>query len=149
LKENDLRLYEAMFVVDSALAEREWDAVQQEIGATIAKHGGKLADLRKWDDRRLAYEIRRMKRALYILVHFEAPSGAIETMRRDLALSERIVRNLITVDEDGIPVGDDRPGITSSAVPDFGQRPLEGRGRGEERADGAGAEAVAEEVPKQ
>jgi small subunit ribosomal protein S6 len=141
-----LRLYEAMLVVDSSLAERDWSAVAQEIESTVVKHGGKIVDLRKWDDRRLAYEIRRMKRALFVLVHFEAPPLSIEALRRDFALSERITRNLITLDEDGVPTGDERPGVTSTAIPDFGDRrsgPPRGdrdRGRGEEEGVPEGVE---------
>ena len=134
-----------MLLVDSALAERDWSAVAQEIESTVTKHGGKVVDLRKWDDRRLAYEIGRMKRALYVLVHFEAPPLSIEALRRDFALSERIARNLITLDEDGVPTGDERPGITSTAIPDFGDRrfgpPRDDRGRGEEEGVVEGAEA--------
>jgi len=123
-----LTLYEAMIIVDSAAAERDYAACVAEIESAIRKHGGKIVDTRKWDDRRLAYEIARAKRATYVLVHFEAPGSAIETLRRDFVLSERIVRHLITLDVDGVPTGDERPGITSTAVPDFtDHRPREGR----------------------
>jgi len=125
-----------MFVIDSSLAERDWNGFAAEIEATIRKHGGNLVDLRKWDDRRLAYEIRHMKRAMYGLAHFEAPPLSIEAMRRDFVLSERIVRHLITIDADGVPVGDERPGITNTAIPDFPERRSRDdrpeRGRGEE-----------------
>ena len=123
-----MKLYEAMIILDGAVAERDYGACTAAIESIIKKHGGNIVDLRKWDDRRLVYEIRRAKRGTYVLVHFEAPPSAIETLRRDFVLSEKILRHLITIDIDGVPTGDERPGITTTSVPDFlDRRPREGR----------------------
>lgn len=137
-----MKLYEAMILVDSAIAERDYDGCVQEIDSTLKKYGGNVVDLRKWDDRRLVFEIEQVKRALYILVHFECPTSAIESIRRDFVLSERILRHLIIIDIDGVPTGDDRPGITSTAIPDFGERrPREGRPEGGPSEEGEAAPA--------
>ncbi len=135
-----MRLYEAMFIVDSSQAERDWDGAAGEIQAIIAKHGGKVVDFRKWDDRRFAYEIKRMKRGAYALVHFEAPTLSIEAMRRDFVICEKIVRQLITVDADGVPTGDERPGITSTAIPDFPDRSRGRDSRPSRRGDDSAAD---------
>ncbi len=116
-----------MFVIDNAVADRDWDGVTGTINSVIERHGGKVVDLRKWDERRLSYVIGRVKRAAYVLVHFEAPPAGMEQMYKDFVLAENIVRQLITVDVDGIPTGDQRPGITTSLTESLpGRRP---RGR--------------------
>lgn len=109
-----MRLYEGMFVIDSSVAERDYDGVCKEVESTISKHGGSVVDLRKWDERRLAYELERARRGVYILVHFEAPPESIAGLRRDFDLSDNILRQLLLVDSDGVPSGDERPGITTS-----------------------------------
>jgi len=109
-----LRLYEAMFVVESAAADRDWDGVCEEITTLIGRQQGRVVDLRKWDERRLAYEIKRARRGTYIIVHLEAEPASIQQMRRDFNLSEKILRHLMVLDEDGVPTGDERPGITNS-----------------------------------
>lgn len=126
-----MKLYEAMFVIDSSRAERDFDGACAAIDTIIKRHGGNVVDTRRWDDRRLAYEIGRTRRGTYVLVHFEAPTLAMEAMRRDFTLAEEIVRQLITIDIDGVPTGDERPGITSSAVADLSER--DGFGRGPRR----------------
>jgi len=103
-----------MFVIDSSVAERSYDDVCEEIESTISKHGGSVVDLRKWDERRLAYEVERARRGVYILVHFEAPPESMALLRRDFDLSENILRQLLLIDADGVPSGDERPGITTS-----------------------------------
>ncbi len=131
-----MKLYEGMFVIDGGLAERDYAGVQSEIENLIKRHGGSVVDLRKWDERRFAYEINRVRRGTYLLVHFEAPPLAMEAMRRDLNLSEKILRQLITIDVDGVPTGEDRPGITSSPVSDLNERderPSRGGPRGRRR----------------
>lgn len=129
-----------MFVIDNSLAGRDFDGVTGEIESIVKKHGGSVADIRKWDERRLAYEINHVKRATYILAHFELEPAVIELMRLDFALSEKILRQLIVIDIDGVPTGDERPGITSTITD------LSGAGRrgrfGERRRPAAGAEAT-------
>ena len=92
-----MKLYEGMFLIESGLAERDWNGVAAEFETIIKRHGGEIVDLRKWDDRRLAYEINRVRRAQYVLVHFNLPPLAMQAMRRDFVLSDKILRQLITV----------------------------------------------------
>lgn len=128
-----------MFVLDNAVADRDWDGVCGTIDSIISRHGGKVVDLRKWDERRLAYEIGRVKRATYVLVHFEAPTGSMQEMYKDFVLAENILRQLITVDVDGVPTGEERPGITTTLSETMPGRRGRGRRRGpsadEEKAD--------------
>lgn len=144
-----MKLYEGMFIVDSSAAERDWAGVVGELEGIIKRHGGEVVDLRKWDDRRLAYEINRIRRGMYVLVHFNAPPLAMQEMRRDFNLSEKIVRQLVTIDEDGVPKGEERPGITSTAIADFGDRDeREGGDRGDRRGPRRFRERGEEAVPE-
>ena len=51
--------------------------------------------MKKWDDRRLAYEIKGQKRGVYILAYFKAPGVDISHVERDCNLSEKVLRALI------------------------------------------------------
>jgi len=90
-----LRLYEAMFLVDSALGGAEFPGVIQEITAIVKRHGAEIRQIQRWAERKLAYEVKGLKRGLYILVHFEAPPDSIAEMRRDIYLTEKLVRVII------------------------------------------------------
>lgn len=87
--------YECMLLVDPAVAAKEWNKVEEEIGKTFEKHGAKVLALNKWGDRRLAYKIKGMSRATYVLVFFEGPTGAPKNLRADFLLSEPVMRTLI------------------------------------------------------
>ncbi len=73
-------------------------AVDQVLGI-LTKHGAEVIAVKKWDERRLAYEVKKQKRALFVLVYFEVNGRALGEIERDCNLSELILRKLITTAE--------------------------------------------------
>lgn len=94
------RLYEAMFLVDSGQAASEWDSIIGLIESILKKADAEVVCLRKWSDRKLAYEIGHKGRGTYILCYFKADGRKITGIERDIRLSERIVRSLILIAEE-------------------------------------------------
>ncbi len=90
----NLKTYEGMFLFDSSAASR-WDTVEAEIERIMERASAQLIGTRKWDERRLAYEINHRKRGCYALTYFKAPPGSIAGIERDARLSETILRLLI------------------------------------------------------
>jgi small subunit ribosomal protein S6 len=62
---------------------------------TLAKADAEIVSIRKWDERALAYTIRRCDRGTYILTYFRADGQKIRDIERDVQLSDRIMRALI------------------------------------------------------
>ena len=91
-KENQ---YEAMFLFPAGAAA-EVDASIKTVTGIIERHGGKIILVKKWDERKLMYEIKKQKRGLYIIAYFNAPGTAVTGIERDVNLSEEIVRVLVT-----------------------------------------------------
>lgn len=89
------KLYEAMFLVDSADAAADWDGVNAAVKNVLERAGAEIVSIRKWEDRRLAYEIDGKARGMYLLSYFMAEGGRIREIERDVQLSERIMRVLI------------------------------------------------------
>ena len=93
-------MYEGMFLVDSAEATSDWDGITRLIKNLIERADGEIVSLKKWDDRKLTYEINRKNRGTYILCYFKAPGPKITEIESDIQLSERIMRALILSAED-------------------------------------------------
>ncbi|MFI4916881.1 MAG: 30S ribosomal protein S6 [Phycisphaerales bacterium JB060] len=87
--------YEAMFLIGQSTAA-DLGAVISHIDDLLERCGAKLISMAKWDERRLAYEIDKQKRGLYILAYFEAPAQQIAQLDRDTQMSETIMRVLVT-----------------------------------------------------
>jgi len=88
------KLYEGMFLVDSAQAQN-WDAIITTIKTVLERAGAEIVSIKKWDERRLAYEINGKSRGTYILCYFRADGERIRDIERDVHLSERVMRVLI------------------------------------------------------
>ncbi|HOK95370.1 MAG TPA: 30S ribosomal protein S6 [Anaerohalosphaeraceae bacterium] len=89
------RLYEGMFLVDSALAAQDWQGIIDEVQHILKRADAEIVSLKKWDERRLCYEIQRKSRGTYILAYFNCPTDKVKGIERDVQLSERILRALI------------------------------------------------------
>ena len=89
------KLYEGLFLVDSGDAAADWSGVCGGIEKLLKKSGAEVTSLRKWDERRLAYEIKGKSRGTYILAYFNSDPSKIGLIERDVQLSERIIRVLI------------------------------------------------------
>jgi len=88
-------LYEGMFLFPQSATSNLQDAVDH-IKDILSKCNASVITLRKWDDRRLAYEISKSKRGVYFLVFFNAPALNISEIERRCNQSERLLRVMIT-----------------------------------------------------
>ena len=97
------KLYEGMFLVDSALATSDWEGVVSTIRTMLERAEAEIVSLRKWDERKLVYNIGGKSRGTYILSYFRAEGNRIRDIERDVQLSEKIMRALILNTEQMTP----------------------------------------------
>jgi small subunit ribosomal protein S6 len=140
-----LRQYEAMFLFDPTFAT-DMNAVNTEIDRLMERSGGEIILSKKWEERRLAFEIKKRKRGCYVLAYFNAEPTAIVGIERDVTLSESVLRVLIVSAE-----GLSRSKMESHYV----ERPVysDDDGRGDRRrprpgSSGPTSPAESKETPK-
>jgi small subunit ribosomal protein S6 len=89
------RLYEGMFLLDAARTGTGWEDGINHVKGLLDRAGASVVTLKKWDERKLAYEIRGQKRGAYLLAYFNADTDKIVGLERDAGLSEMVLRCLI------------------------------------------------------
>lgn len=89
-----IKRYEGMFLFDTTVAP-DWEACHTELTRLMERIGARVVVATKWDERRLAYEIRGRKRGLYALVFFEAEATKIPDLERDARLCEALLRFML------------------------------------------------------
>ncbi len=89
-----IRQYEGMFLFPQAVTA-DLAAASDHVRESITRHGGQIVSLVKWDERRLAFDIKSNKRGVYFLAYFTAPTSAVVSIERDCTLSERMLRAMI------------------------------------------------------
>jgi len=95
MPEQRINTYEGFFLFPQAAAtdlQAAIDLVQQ----ILNRGNAEVLSFSKWDERRLAYEIKGNKRGIYFLAYFKAPADRIPVMERDCNLSEQMLRFMIT-----------------------------------------------------
>ncbi|MDJ0523070.1 MAG: 30S ribosomal protein S6 [Planctomycetota bacterium] len=89
------RNYEAMFILDNNAATADFEGTSAQVDAILERHGASIVQKDKWDERKLAYEIRGHRRGTYYLTYFTAEPDAIRKINEDVQLNEVILRHLV------------------------------------------------------
>jgi len=89
------RTYEIMYLLDNNVVRSGWKEAKAVATGLIEKHGGKVLSARRWDERALAYPIRQRRRGTYLLTYASLDANGTAGLRRELDLTESVLRYLI------------------------------------------------------
>lgn len=143
-----MKTYEAMFLFDPSFAAEAGNP-EKEVTRLMERASAQIVMNKKWEERKLAYEIKGRKRGSYWLTFFQADPQAITGIERDAQLSEVILRLLVqradhmteedmnkayTARSQPVPVKPATPTTPTPATPP--------------KADAAPSDAPAEDKPK-
>lgn len=87
--------YELMMILDPSLDERTVETTVTKFLEVITESGGSVDNLDVWGRRRLAYEIKKQKDGIYVVVDFTASAEATAELNRQLGLSEDVLRTKV------------------------------------------------------
>jgi small subunit ribosomal protein S6 len=142
-------IYEGMFLLDSGRAAKDWEGTRALVDAVLDRYGAKAILKDRWDERKLAYPIKRQKRGTYYLNYFDATGDAVTNIRRDLTLTEGVLRFLVLAWPDDAPLPD-KIEVKRMMTDDDAKAGLfggEGRGRFGDRSDFG--DRVPEDMPEE
>ncbi len=93
----DIRIhtYEGMFLFPQTVAA-DLQTAADHVVEILAKGDAEVTSLCKWDERRLAYDIKGNKRGVYFLTYFKCDALKLAAIERDARLSEKLLRSMIT-----------------------------------------------------
>ena len=131
-----MKRYEGMFVVDSAVSAKDFNAVRSHIHRILEKAGAEIQASDRWDERKLAYEIKGVKRGTYILSYFLLDPTELTELNQQLQLSDMVVRHLIQQREKPIEPERRSPDEEEGAEGGDRERPRD-RDRDRDRSYGA------------
>lgn len=90
-----MKRYEAMFVVDSAACAKDFQAVRSQIHRLLERVGAEIQASDRWDERKLAYDIKGVKRGTYVLTYFLCAPERVTELDQALRISDVVLRHLI------------------------------------------------------
>ena len=89
-----MKIYEGMFLVDTKEARKSSASVEEHIRNLVAKCGGEIKVFDKWDERKLAYEIKGTRNGTYYLTYFTGVEDTVSRLYRECELSPVLLRAL-------------------------------------------------------
>jgi len=120
-----LREYETVYILKPDTGQEEISQMNARVRGILESMGGKLLDLDNWGKRKLAYEIRKQLKGIYLYWRYLAPSGVVEEIQRNLRMLDAVIRYYtVRVAENVVPdtrtsaVDDARFSAASEVRPD-------------------------------
>ena len=88
--------YELAVVYNPTLEEEAYAAAQAGVQSLIERFGGKVENVDDWGEKRLAYEIQKLREGVYNFVTFTGePTVPVEVEKR-MRIMDNVLRYLIT-----------------------------------------------------
>jgi len=87
-----LREYETVYILKPDTAQDEISQMNARVRQILESMGGKLLDLDNWGKRKLAYEIKKQLKGIYMYWRYLAPSGVVEEVQRNLRMLDAVIR---------------------------------------------------------
>ena len=86
--------YELAVIVSAKIEDDERAATVDKCKALIERFGGTITNVDEWGQKRLAYEILKMKEAFYYFIQFEAESTAPAEIESRIRIMDNVIRYL-------------------------------------------------------
>ncbi|MBH64428.1 MAG: 30S ribosomal protein S6 [Alphaproteobacteria bacterium] len=87
-------LYENVFLVRPDVSASQVEALTKEFSTIIEEGGGTVPKIEQWGLRTLAYRLKKNRKAHYVLMNLDAPTGAVHEMERNMRIHEDVLRHL-------------------------------------------------------
>jgi len=98
---NTSREYETIYILRPNTPNEGVAEVNTRIKGIIEGMGGKIIKVDNWGKRRLAYEVAKERKGIYLYWQYLATPGVVEETERNLRMLDSVIRYLsVKVDED-------------------------------------------------
>ena len=102
---NTAREYETIYILRPNTANEGVAEVNTRIKGIIEGMGGKILKVDNWGKRRLAYEVAKERKGIYLYWQYLAQPGVVEETERNLRMLDSVIRYLTTKVDENIDVG--------------------------------------------
>lgn len=89
-----MALYEHVFLARQDLAQAQVDALAETATKIVTEGKGKVVKTENWGLRSLAYRIAKNRKAHYVMLEIDAPTGVIAELERQTSINEDVIRYL-------------------------------------------------------
>jgi small subunit ribosomal protein S6 len=86
------REYETIYILRPDIGNEAVGLVNTKIRGVIEAGGGSLLKVENWGKRKLAYEVQKQMKGMYLFFSYLGPAGLVEEVERNLRLTDSVIR---------------------------------------------------------
>lgn len=87
------REYETIFILKPDVTNDAIGAVNTKMRQVLEAGGGTLLKIENWGRRKLAYEVKKQLKGVYIFLKYLGQAGLVEEIERNLRLTDNVIRH--------------------------------------------------------
>jgi small subunit ribosomal protein S6 len=104
-KPNTAREYETTYILRPNTPNEGVAEVNTRVRGIIEGMGGKIIKVDNWGKRRLAYEVAKERKGIYLYWQYLAQPGVVEETERNLRMLDSVIRYLTVKVDENVDVG--------------------------------------------
>ena len=93
-----MKNYEGLFLVNPELEKEKLTTLYQQIEEVIKKHNGQIESVEDQGKKRLSYEIKKYKEAIFYIAKIQISPDKVSSLTGDLKLIDSVLRVMITLE---------------------------------------------------
>lgn len=99
-----LREYETIYILNADTLNDKVAEVNSKVKSIIEDHGGRVLKVDNWGKRRLAYEIAKQRKGIYLYWQYLGNADLVAEFERNMRMLDSVIRYMtVKIDEDVDP----------------------------------------------
>jgi small subunit ribosomal protein S6 len=86
--------YECLYITKPSLTEEEVSGVNEKVKGVVEKNGGSISKIENWGKKKLAYEVKKEKKGIYVLSHIKGPGSLVSELENHLKIQDNVIKFL-------------------------------------------------------
>jgi len=87
-----MQKYETIFIINPDLTDEDTKGIIEKVSGIIQRLKGETLKVEEWGRRKLAYEIKKMSKGYYVLIHFTGTTEVLNEIERNLRLIDGVLK---------------------------------------------------------
>jgi small subunit ribosomal protein S6 len=90
-----MNLYEKVMILNPGLDSKAVEETVEKIKDKITKQGGEILKSENWGARKLAYELNKHDKGIYVMLLFKSPASTIAELERLCKVTDTIIKFMV------------------------------------------------------
>ncbi|MEW6714719.1 MAG: 30S ribosomal protein S6 [Nitrospirota bacterium] len=90
-----MNLYEKIMILNPGLDAKAVEETVEKVKEKITKQGGEILKSENWGTRKLAYELNKQDKGIYILLLFKSPPSTILELERFCKVTDTVIKFMV------------------------------------------------------